>query len=184
MKRVLSLLLAAVIMMMSTTPIAAVTSEESYAGNQLRILGILRGYDDGSLKLNQPILRAEVAALTVRILGYEHGTVEGEGKAFTDVDDIYWAYPVIQNAAKLKVISGYPDMTFKPMGQITYGEVVAIMVNALGKQKDLQGTWPDNYLNKAKAVGIIPADSTVDPNKVITRGEMSVIVWHTLLVKE
>ena len=75
-------------------------------------------------------------------------------------------------------------MSFKHLGNITYAEVVAIMVNALGQQENLEGEWPYNYIDKAKAIGVIPSDSSEDPSKVITRGEMSVIVWDTLLVKE
>lgn len=184
MKKWITALLMAVMMIMAIAPVTAATSEESYAGNQLRILGILRGYDDGSLRLDQPIIRSEVAALTVRILGYETVEVSGEGRAFTDVATDYWAYDVVQKAFKLGVINGYPDLSFKPKGDITYAEVVAIMVNALGQQNDLEGEWPLNYINKGKALGVIPETSQVDPNKKITRGEMSVIVWDTLLVKE
>ncbi len=184
MKKMMTTLLLAVMMIVVVVPVSAATSQESYAGNQLRILGILRGYEDGSLRLDQPIIRSEVAALTVRILGYEDNEVSGDGRVFTDVEGDYWAYDVIQKAFKLEVINGYPDLSFKPKGNITYTEVVAIMVNALGEQKDLEGEWPLNYLNKGKAIGVIPADSSEDPNKVITRGEMSVIVWDTLLVKE
>jgi len=184
MKKSVSAVLVMVMIILSMVPVAAATSQQSYAGNQLRILGILRGYEDGSLKLDQPIVRAEVAALTVRILGYEDKVIEGDGRAFTDVEETYWASDVIQKAFKLDVIQGYPDLTFKPLGNITYAEVVAVMVGALGEQEDLAGEWPDNYLDKAKAIGVIPKDSDEDPSKVITRGEMSVIVWDTLLVKE
>lgn len=164
--------------------VTAASNEESYAGNQLRILGILRGYEDGSLRLDNSIKRAEVAALTVRILGYEGMDIEGEPRDFTDVEAEYWGAGVIQNAYKLKLIQGYPDMTFKPLNDISYAEVVTIMVNALGLQENLEGDWPMNYIDRAKEVGIIPADSQVEPNKIVTRGEMSVIVWDTLLVKE
>ena len=184
MKKSISVLLIMVMTLLCMVPVAAATSGESYAGNQLRILGILRGYEDGSLKLDQSIVRAEVAALTVRILGYEDTEVEGDGREFTDVDGAYWASDVIQKAYKLEVIKGYPDLSFKPLGNITYAEVVAIMVGALGEQEDLVGEWPYNYINKGKDLGIIPADSDEDPSKVITRGEMSVIVWDTLLVKQ
>ena len=170
--------------MMATLPVHGATGEESYAGNQLRILGIMRGYEDGSLRLDQPIVRAEVAALTVRLLGYENEEVTGEGREFSDVASDYWADGLIQKAYKLGIIKGYPDMTFAPLNNITYAEVVAIMVNALDEQHDLDGEWPNNYINKAKTVGIIPESSNEDPAKVITRGEMSVIIWDTLLVKE
>ncbi len=160
------------------------TEEQNYTGNQLRILGILKGYTDGTLKLDNNISRAEVATLTVRILGYDNTIIVGDEVNFKDVKKDYWGFNNIQNAYKLSVIKGYPSGEFKPLNNITYSEVVSIMVNALGKGKDLEGVWPDNYLNKAKSLGIIPADSTISPTQVVTRGEMAVIVWNTLLVKK
>jgi len=161
----------------------ALTDEEAYAGNQLRTLGILQGYTDGTLRLTNNISRSEVATLTMRILGYENVEVLGTGKNFTDLATTHWAYQYIQNAYKLSVIQGYPNGTFKPNNNITYAEVVAIMVNALGEQNDLVGTWPNNYLDKAKVLGVIPANSNVASNRIVTRGEMALIVWDTLLVK-
>lgn len=160
------------------------TDQETYTGNQLRILGILKGYSDGSLKLDSNINRAEVAALTVRILGYENTIIVGNEKNFTDVEKAYWAYNNIQNAYKLSIIMGYPTGIFKPKNNISYAEVITIMVNSLGQGTNLEGTWPENYIDKAKTLGIIPTDSTVDSSKIVTRGEMAVIVWNTLLVKK
>lgn len=177
-------LVVIIILSITSTIISGATNEESYAGNQLRILGLLRGYEDGSLRLDNTIKRSEVAALTVRMLGYEDVEVEGEGRDFSDVETSYWAYDVIINAYKLKLIQGYPDMSFKPLGDITYAEVVAIMVNALKEQDDLEGEWPDNYINKGKSLGIIPKTSTEESSHIVTRGEMSVIIWDTLLVKQ
>jgi len=159
------------------------TNEERYAGNQLKVLGILKGYPDGSLKLDASIKRAEVAALTVRMLGYESKAVSGESHIFTDVHQDYWGNLVIQKAYNLKIIHGYPDNSFKPLGEITYAEVVAIMVNALEAQENLEGNWPDNYIEKGKEIGVIPKASHTPANKVVTRGEMAVIIWDTLLVK-
>lgn len=161
----------------------AATDEENYAGNQLKILGILKGYSDGSLQLDNNIIRSEVAALTVRILGYDDTIIVGDEKEFTDVNKDYWAFNSIQNAYKLSIIKGYPSGEFKPQSNITYAEVITIMVNALGEGSNLTGDWPDNYIDKAKLLGIISQNDTTDPGKVVTRGEMAVIVWNTLLVK-
>lgn len=172
-----------IIMMLFAMTVQGITNSESYAGNQLRILGILKGYPDGSLKLDTSIKRSEVAALTVRMLGYELEDVLGDDPSFIDVSPDYWGYNVINKAYKLKVIQGYPDKSFKPLGQITYAEVVAIMVNTLKEQEDIEGVWPDNYIEKGRSIGIIPKDSQVLPNKIVTRGEMAVIIWDTLLVQ-
>lgn len=162
----------------------AVTDDEYFAGNQLKQIGILKGYTDGTLKLEKSISRAEVATIMVRVRGYEDSTIDLEGRAFTDVATKNWAYLNIQNAYKLEIIQGYPDLSFKPLNNISYGEVVTIMVNTLGyKDKVGEGSWPENYIQKAKELGVIPSNSNEDPKKIITRGEMSLIVWDTLLVK-
>jgi len=163
-------------------PVSAVTDDEYFAGNQLKQIGILKGYTDGTLKLEQPIVRSEVATIMVRIRGFENKDIALEGKEFIDVKSTFWGYKNIQNAFKLGLIQGYPDASFKPQNNITYAEVVTIMVNTLGYKESMQGEWPQNYLDKAKAIGVIPKTSTVEPNKIITRGEMALIVWDTLLV--
>lgn len=160
------------------------TDKEIYAGNQLRTLGILMGYEDGTLRLDNNITRGEVAALVVRMLGYgQNKEVPGDDKTFTDLPKNYWGYKEVQKAFRLRVINGYPDDTFKPTNNISYVEVVAIMVNSLGKNQNLEGVWPENYITRGKEIGVIPKDSTVLPDKIVTRGEMAVIMWDTLLVK-
>jgi hypothetical protein len=159
------------------------TDDEYFAGNQLKQLSILEGYPDGTLKLEKPISRSEVATIMVRVRGYEDVEINLEGKNFTDVSGDYWAFQYIQNAYKLYIIQGYPDNSFKPKNNISYAEVVAIMVNTLGYRELITGDWPYNYINKAKELGVIPAESNIDPTKIITRGEMALIVYDTLLVK-
>ncbi len=183
--RVTALLLMAMLMG-QVAYVQAATADESYAANQLKQLGVLTGYPDGSLRLDQTISRSEVATMMVRVRGYGEknpSSVQGVGKTFTDVETSYWAYNNIQNAYKLNIISGYPEGDFRPLSNISYQEVVAIMVNTLGYKDRLEGEWPDNYLNKARELGIIPSGSQVEPTKIVTRGEMSLIVWDTLLVK-
>lgn len=167
---------------LSSLTIAA-TDNQLYAGNQLKILGLLKGYTNGELKLDDDITRAQVAALLVRTLGYSHKAVSGEGKYFSDVKTDYWAMDEIQKAYKLKLIVGDPGGTFRPLDKISYGEVLTIMVNALGKNENLVGNWPINYINRAKEIGIIPKHINDNPYRKVTRGEVAEILWETILVK-
>jgi len=186
MKNIKMKLMVLILMMVLTvnhTFVYAVTSDEYFAGNQLKQLGILKGYTDGTLKLEKPISRAEVATIMVRVRGYENCSINLEGIEFIDVETSYWAYLNIQNAYKLEIIQGYLDLSFKPLNNISYAEVITIMINTLGHKDDVVGNWPENYINKARELGVIPANSNEDPKKIITRGEMSLIVWDTLLVK-
>lgn len=162
----------------------AVTSTQTYAGNQLRTLGVLVGSGDGSLQLEDNITRAQVATIMVRILK-ERPVRNPEGKVFSDVPAKHWGKGYIQDAYKIGIIEGYPNGTFGPEKNITYAEVLAIMVNALGQKESLDPelTWPENYISKAKELGIVPVNSQENPSKIVTRGEMALIVWDTILVK-
>lgn len=172
-----------IVLTVNHTFVYGVTSDEYFAGNQLKQIGILKGYTDGTLKLERSISRAEVATIMVRVRGYEDSVIDLEGREFTDVEASNWAYLNIQNAYKLEIIQGYPDLSFKPLNNISYAEVITIMINTLGYKDEVVGDWPENYINKAKEVGVIPGNSNEDPYKIVTRGEMSLIVWDTLLVK-
>ncbi len=176
-------LLVVIVILMNGVGAIAATNDESYAGNQLQQLGILTGYSDGTLGLERNITRAEVATMMVRVRGYSQGEVPGNVMAFTDIDMNHWAYKHVQNAYRLNMIQGYPDKSFRPGANIQYQEVVAIMVNTLGYQDALEGEWPMNYITKAKEIGVIPKTSQVEPTHIVTRGEMALIVWDTLLVK-
>ncbi len=183
MKKAKYILVLLLTLTVFSTSVTGTTDDEYFAGTRLKQLGVLKGYPDGSLKLENTINRSEVATIMVRIRGYESEVINLPGKNFTDVASDFWASNYIQNAYKLGIIQGYPEGAFKPSNSITYAEVVAIMVGALGFKDQVTGDWPYNYINKGKELGVIPKESTVDPGKVITRGEMSLIVWDTLLVK-
>ncbi len=162
--------------------VMAVTNDEAYAGSQLQTLGILKGYPDGQLHLDWNITRAEVATLGIRILGYENAVVAGTPLAFSDMTG-HWAYSNVRTASIIDIVHGYPDGSFKPDNNISYAEVVAIMVNALGYQDSLEGSWPDNYLNKAMEIGIVTEDTLLPANKIVTRGEMAILVYYTIIAE-
>ncbi len=177
-----------VIALCLTSQLAGATilpTAQIYAGNQLRTLGILKGSGNGSLQLENTITRAEVATIMVRILT-ESPESNPEGKIFSDVPDKHWGKDYIQKAYKIGIIQGYSDGSFAPENQITYAEVVTIMVNALDQKESLNPelAWPENYIAKAKELGVIPANSDIPIDKIITRGEMALIVWDTILVKK
>ncbi len=182
MKKFLSTFLALILLF--SVSVNAASADEEFSAKQLKTLGILNGYEDGSLRLDNPIIRSEVAALAIRIVNPSDEEVAGEFKTFSDVSSDYWAYETVSKAYNLGLIKGYPDDTFKPLNEISFAEVIAIMVNGLKASEKLEGEWPMNYINKAKDLGIIDKADDTDPAKIITRGEMADIVWHTIIVRQ
>lgn len=180
-RKIITLILVITIVLSFNGAYAA-TDVEIKAANQLFILDIYRGYSDGSLKLDNNINRAEMTSLLIRTLGYEDKNIEPDkSKSFKDIKDDYWAKKNIEKAVSLKLVTGYEDSTFRPQNNISFSEVMALMVRAVYKG-EVTGNWPYNYIDKAKELGIIENDDTTDPNQIVTRGQVALFIWKTLLV--
>lgn len=92
---------------------------------------VVLGYPDGEFKPSKDIKRAEFAALISRFAGLKKDS--GENK-FADLTDEHWAYRDILNLVEEKLISGYPDGTFKPENSITRAEVMTVINKLLGRK--------------------------------------------------
>lgn len=146
-------------------------------------LGLLKGYGDGELKLANNITRAEFATIIMRMMGYEAKPFNVSSSiSFKDLSKKHWAYSTIRMAASLGYLKGYPDKTFGPSKNITYAEAVTVMVRILGYDSQLEGKWPDNYINKADGIGILK-NLDISPNKPITRGDICILVVNSLPVE-
>jgi hypothetical protein len=93
--------------------------------------GIMQGYSNGSFRPAGNILRAEFAAVLVRLKGYK----QIETVAFTDCAG-HWANGYIGAASNNGLMNGYPDGSFKPDGQITRAEVTTSINRMLGRIPD------------------------------------------------
>lgn len=158
------------------------TEKQEYAGNQLKQLGILKGYEDGSLGLDQPVTRAEMATIMVRTLGLADKKGELEPKSFDDVNQGHWANPYIQSAYQHKIVSGYTDGTYRPGNNITFQEVITMLVRAHGTKPTEDMKWPENYLNAAEKIKLISGD--VDGTHIASRGEVAEHLWRVLLLNQ
>lgn len=105
--------------------------------------GVIKGYEDGTFRPNQPITRREFAAIAARYAGNLD-----TWKTFRDVPPTDWAYKLINRVAGAGWINGYEDGTFRPNNNITRAEVVAIVNRMLNRKADAQ--YVDNNLMRAK----------------------------------
>ena len=145
-------------------------------------LGLMKGYSNGDLGLARKINRAEFATIIIRMTGYESKPFNPAKEIkFKDLSKKHWSYSAVRMAASLGYIKGYSDKSFKPSSNITYAEAIAIMVRVLGYSGEVKGKWPDNYLNKAKELGITK-NLNIVTNKSITRGDIAILVVNSLPV--
>lgn len=107
--------------------------------------------------------------------------------AFSDAGG-HWAASDIALFAKLGVISGYDDGTFRPNGSITRAEFAAIaarlfQLNAVAggsapALNDVQAHWAKDAIVALASKGILTGytDGSFKPNQFITRAEMVSII--------
>jgi hypothetical protein len=92
--------------------------------------GIVNGYDANSFRPDKNITREQMAVMIVKAAQLNKN--DGESKQFIDNDKISsWAAEAIAIASQHKIITGYPDNSFKPQGEATRAEAVTVIVKTL-----------------------------------------------------
>jgi S-layer homology domain len=86
---------------------------------------IIKGYPDGTFRPDQPITRAEFAALLNKAFDLQPIR---EGRKFKDVPSNYWAAEVIQKAYRSGFLSGYPG-SFGPKQNLLRIQGLVSLVN-------------------------------------------------------
>jgi len=152
------------------------------AVNELAALNILSGYPDGTFKADNNITRAEFAKVIVLATGNDTMVkyLENSTTPFSDVKVGDWYNGFVAAAAAKGFLKGYPDGTFKPNANITYQEVLTVLVRALGYDDDkLPGSWPFDILIKADDLGLM-SGVDVDAAAPAPRGDVAIMTATTI----
>ncbi len=189
--RFLFVLLLASCLLTPSSLLAKGVSDNNEKIETLQKAGIITGYPDGSLGLDKPITRAEIAVILTKIKG--ELIEKNDQQIFNDVSKGHWAKFYVENASQIKnlqgisAIVGYPDGSFKPSNQITYAEILKILVAA--SKSDLtsadvaESTWPSSWIAWANSMGIIGPNSGIEnpePNKFAPRGHVFTMVYNAM----
>jgi hypothetical protein len=183
MRKVLSIVLVLALVLGSTAfTFGAVPSDVSGtkyedAVNVLMELDVISGYPDGSYKPAGIVTRGEMAKIIVCALGLED--YAAGSSSFSDMAG-HWADKYVAYAVSLGIINGYPDGTFKADNTVTYDEAAKMLVAALGyTEAGLIGTWPANWVTKAKTLGILDGIKTAGATGA-NRGDIALMAFQTL----
>lgn len=112
-------------------------------------MGIIDGFSDGTFRPYAKITRAQFAKIAV---GFFETTREDYQGYFADVDIDAWYTEYVEAAARVGLIEGFNDGTFRPNTNITRAQACVIVNRALGRapdedrllDEDEMITWPDN----------------------------------------
>jgi exopolysaccharide biosynthesis protein len=89
----------------------------------------MTGFPDGCFKPDDYTTRAQVAKILCQARNYSMDATDTP--TFKDVSEKHWANSYIRVAAKAKLLTGYPDGSFKPDYKITRAEAAALIYRAL-----------------------------------------------------
>jgi|GEM_PF-1882138 len=90
--------------------------------------GYLQGYEDGSFRPSALINRAEAAVTAAKVSNLELSPENKAWHAFADGNKIAdWARTSIAAVAANRIMSGYPDGSFRPRGQLTRAEAAVVL---------------------------------------------------------
>ncbi|MED0676915.1 S-layer homology domain-containing protein [Aneurinibacillus thermoaerophilus] len=69
---------------------------------------------------------------------------------YKDVPTKHWAYNTIQWGTSQKVVTGYPDGTFKPGNRVSEAEFLAMLINSFQKVEKTADRWDSGYYSFAQ----------------------------------
>ena len=150
------------------------------------------GYaEDGTVRPNANITRAEVATIFFRLLTDEaRNSLWSTTNTFSDVASTAWYNTAVSTMANAGIIQGYEDGTFRPNANITRAEFAAIAARFMTSGYDVEsdlftdiaGHWARESINDAATAGWINgySDDTFRPDNAITRAEAVTLVNNVL----
>ena len=196
MKKLLAMVLALVMTLSLAVSANAAFKDvkdinETYAESAevLANLGVFKGYEDGSFNPKGDITRAEVAAIVYRIYTGDVKDVQAKNyetyNKFADMAGAGWAKGYIGYCANAAFIKGYPDGNFKPAGKVTGYEALAMILRAVGYDKNNEFTGADWALHVAQIAqknGILDNVKGVDLNAPATREVVAELLFRAINV--
>lgn len=153
--------------------------------------GFISGYPDGTFGLEKTISRAEVSAIITRILKSEDVSelLRYVQSRFIDLYPSHWSNGYINFTVSMGYVNGYPDNSFRPSNNITYAEIIKILVMINGNTpstEDFQGeSWATPYIIKALETGIMSGIiiPNANYNSYASREKVFEMVYNTMMIK-
>lgn len=156
---------------------------------------IIKGFNDGSFRPEEPVTRAQFAAILESAFP-QMGTVR-PAQAFVDVPDTFWGHKAIAQSFAKGFMSGFPSGEFRPGEQIPRVQVLVSLVSGMklsgGDPEKLKDSFKDaeeipNYALQAIAsatqnrlVVNHPDPNQLAPNRPATRAEVAAMVYQLLV---
>lgn len=148
------------------------------------------GYEDGTIRPNGHITRAEAATVFFRLLTDEARDANLTDRSpYPDVSAGAWYNKAVATLSRMGILSGYEDGRFRPNATVTRAEFAAMAARFDTEAKpvdtpftDLTGCWAADEIAEAYGKGWVNGygDNTFRPNGPITRAEAVTLINRVL----
>ena len=160
-------------------PMSDISGTPFYSAvTQLAGAEIINGYPDGSFRPYNHLSRGEAAALIYRAYG-DPDLALCSSWYFHDIPSLLWSSPYIDYCSAAGIVNGYPDGSFRPEAQVTYNEIITMIVRARGLDS-ASFSWPDSYIGAARSDGMLDSLDAVslpsDGDRAANRGNTAVLI--------
>jgi hypothetical protein len=158
--------------------------------------GIIQGFPDGSFRPNQPVTRAQFAAMLDK--AFQKAAIRNAVQ-FADMPANYWGKDAIQAAYMRGFLQGYPGNVFKPDQQIPRVQALVALVSGLNLSANTTtSTVLNTYFQDASDIPNYAHDQVttalqnhlivnypnvqiLNPNQVATRAEVAAFIYQALV---
>lgn len=155
--------------------------------------GIIAGFPDGTFRPNDPVTRAQFAAIINK--AFAPAKIQSCSN-FGDVATNFWGFQAIQTSCQGGFLSGYPNNIFQPNQNIPRLQVLVALVSGL-KLRTTDTTvlsvfsdaaqipsWATTAIagaTKSQLVVNYPQRNLLNPNRNATRAEVAAFVYQSLV---
>ncbi|MBE9020042.1 S-layer homology domain-containing protein, partial [Chroococcidiopsidales cyanobacterium LEGE 13417] len=158
----------------------------------------IAGFPDGTFRPEQPVSRAEFAAMIQKAVNPNPVRQLSPG-GFADVPTDYWAATAIATAYEGRFMDGYPDNTFQPDREIPKAQAITALANGLKLTPSEEATnivntyytdatqiptyalAPIAAATQANVVVNYPDVKTLNPQAPLTRAEAAAHLYQALV---
>ena len=145
---------------------------------RLEKLNIMTRNENGSFGPFDYITRAEMAKV---VCAARNLNDVGALPSFSDIEATHWAYHAVGTAEKLGIMKGYDNNIFAPEENITYEQVVTVIVRLLGYEPlaITKGGYPNGYIQVAHEIGLLE-NLNVIPTNLASRLDVAKLMSRAL----
>ena len=182
-KKILSLVITLTVVLGAFSPsFASTTQADDQRANRLLSEGIISGFGDGTVGLERPITRAGFSSMFAKVIVDDKDDLDKykDHSHFSDIEKNNWATPSINILFDKGIVNGYKDGTYRPKNEISFNEIVVMVVRSMDLEIEKGDSWSEGYVKAAKELGLLENVKATDYSKSANRQNVVDIIYNTL----